>query len=482
MGQTTTRAQIRETHSLIGGRSIDGGRAYDIHAPFDGQGVTRAIRSSKEDLDQAIAMAVKARPTIAALPRHERADILERFAVLVREARAELAVMLCEEAGKPITLAEQEVDRSLQTILDSAHWTRYPEEELLDLSGSPFGAGRYGVVRHMPLGVVGAITPFNFPLNLVTHKIAPAIAAGCPVVLKPASQTPSMAVRLAALAHEAGLPAEALHVVLLSGADAGPLVTDDRIALLTFTGSAEVGWNLKSRCGKKRLALELGGNAAAIVERDADLEYAARRVAAGAFGYAGQSCISVQRVFVQNDALEPFTGFLEAAARAVVAGDPKDPRTVCGPLIDQANADRVDQWIADAVARGATIVTGGQRKDSVITPTVLANVPDDCDVSCSEVFGPVMTVAPYGTLDEALARVNDTRFGLQAGIFTNDIQSVWTAFNSIEVGGVIHNDVPTFRIDQMPYGGIKDSGTGREGARYAIHEMTEPRLLVLKTG
>lgn len=482
MEQTTKAMQIREIRSLIGGRFVEDGRAYDIHSPFDGHVVTRAVRASNADLERAIVTAAAARPLVAALPRHERADILERFAVLVREARADLAMMLCEEAGKPITLAEQEVDRSLQTIADAAHWTRYPEEEVLDLSGSPFGAGRYGVLRRVPLGVVGAITPFNFPLNLVTHKIAPAIAAGCPVVLKPASQTPSMAVRLAELALEAGLPADALNVVLLSGADADPLVTDDRIALLTFTGSAEVGWNLKVRCGKKRIALELGGNAAAIVEPDADLEYAARRIAAGAFGYAGQSCISVQRVLVQDNALEPLTGYLEAAAKAVVAGDPKDPRTVCGPLIDQANADRVDQWIADAVARGATIVTGGQRKDSVITPTVLANVPDDCDVSCSEVFGPVMTLASYGTLSEALAQANDTRFGLQAGIFTNDIQSVWTAFNTIEVGGVIHNDVPTFRVDQMPYGGVKDSGTGREGARYAIHEMTEPRLLVLKTG
>ena len=482
MGTTSATTQVRETHSVIQGRPVTNGTSHEIRSPYDGQIVTRSTRATQAELGQAIDAADRARPKVAAMPRHERADILERFAALVRDARTELAMMMCEEAGKPITLAEQEVDRSLQTIADAAHWTRYPEEELLDLSGSPFGAGRYGVLRRVPLGVVGAITPFNFPLNLVAHKIAPAIAAGCPVVLKPASQTPSMGVRLVELAHEAGWPVEALHVVLLSGADADPLVTDDRIALLTFTGSAEVGWNLKARCGKKRIALELGGNAAAIVEPDADLEYAARRIAAGAFGYAGQSCISVQRVYVQESVLEPFTGYLETATRAVIAGDPKDPRTVCGPLIDQANADRVDQWIADAVARGATIVTGGQRKDSVITPTVLANVPDDCDVSCSEVFGPVMTLGSYKTLDEALTKVNDTRFGLQAGIFTHDIQSVWTAFNTIDVGGVIHNDVPTFRVDQMPYGGVKDSGTGREGARYAIHEMTEPRLLVLKTG
>jgi acyl-CoA reductase-like NAD-dependent aldehyde dehydrogenase len=479
MSTSTTR----RISSLIGGRARNSpAAAREVRSPYDGRTVTLLSPADLPLLEEAVATAYRMREPLRRLPPHERAGILERLAGLVGVNREDFARMLCEEAGKPIALARQEVDRTVQTILDAAHCTRYPEDEMIPLNGSVYGAGRQGILKRFPIGAVAAITPFNFPLNLVAHKVAPAIAAGCPLVLKPASQTSSPAVRLAELAHESGLPAGALNVVLLGGGEADPLVTDDRIGLVTFTGSMDTGWSIKARCGKKKVALELGGNAGAIVEPDCDLEYAARRVAAGAFGYAGQSCISVQRVFVNARVAAPFTEALVTAAETFATGDPSDEKTLCGPLIDTANADRVERWIADAVARGARVLTGNWRSGPVIHPTILTAVPSDCEISCAEAFGPVMTLTPYPHLDDALALINDSRYGLQAGIFTHDIRAIWKAYETLEVGGLIQNDVPTFRADQMPYGGVKNSGLGREGARWAIEEMTEPRLLVISTG
>lgn len=474
---------MREIGSILNGAvvALGAARVREVQSPYDGRGVTRVVTADPACVTRAIDNACQAKTLMAGLTPHERADILERFSTKTAAHREELAQLLCEEAGKPITLANIEAERCTQTIADAAHWARYYEQEILGLDGSPVGTGRQGIIRRFPVGVVAAITPFNFPLNLVAHKIAPAIAAGCPVVLKPASQTPSTAFRLAQLAIEAGLPREGLQVVLASGGDAGRLVTDDRIALVTFTGSAEVGWQIKSSCGKKKVALELGGNAAAIIEPGSDWDLAARKIATAGFGYAGQSCISVQRVFVHETIAPRFTEALVAAAEATPCGDPADPRTSCGPLIDKANVMRVGQWIERAVSRGGRVLTGNRIEGSVITPTVLINVPADCEVNCSEVFGPVVVVSTYESFDQALAMVNDSRYGLQAGIFTNDFRKIWKAYETIEVGGVIHNDVPTFRVDMMPYGGVKDSGMGREGARWAILEMTEPRLLVLST-
>jgi acyl-CoA reductase-like NAD-dependent aldehyde dehydrogenase len=474
---------MREIGSILNGQVIQDTTlaAHEIRSPYDGRVVTRAIMADGALIERAIANAAAARPRMKALAPFERAEILERFSRHVVETRDELAQMLCEEAGKPIAFARIEADRCAQTISDAAHWARYTESELLGLDASPVGAGRVGILRRFPVGVVAAITPFNFPLNLVAHKIAPAIAAGCPIVLKPASQTPSVACRLAQLAVQAGLPAEAIQVVLARGGDSDRLVTDDRIALVTFTGSAEVGWQIKSRCGKKKVALELGGNAGAIVEPDSDWETAAKKIATGGFAFAGQSCISVQRVFVHSSIASKFTEALVTAAGATPSGDPADPKTVCGPLIDEANVTRVKQWIERAIAKGGRALTGNKAEGSVLFPTVMIDVPADCEVNCSEVFGPVVTVAKYDSFDQALEMVNDSRYGLQAGIFTNDIRKIWKAYETLEVGGVIHNDVPTFRVDLMPYGGVKDSGVGREGARWAIQEMTEPKLLVLST-
>ncbi|MEW5701284.1 MAG: aldehyde dehydrogenase family protein [Candidatus Zixiibacteriota bacterium] len=474
---------MRILESILDGTTGASGNAPRvIHSPHDDRIVAEAHPARPDQVERAVAAAVKAKPVMQAMPSHERARILDQVALGVRAKREEFARLLLEEAGKPITLARLEADRCVQTITDAAHWARRPPAEAIPLDGFPPGTGRCGILRRFPVGVIAAITPFNFPLNLVAHKLATAIAAGCPVILKPASQTPSAAILLAEIITQAGLPAGALQVLLLSGADAGVLVTDERIAMVTFTGSAEVGWGIKARAGHKKVTLELGGNAAAIVEPDSDWENAAARLAHGAFAYAGQSCISVQRIYVQETITDRFTEALIAAATAFPTGDPSDEKTLCGPLIDAANAERVMNWIARAQTRGGRLLCGNHRQENVVSPTVIVDAPEDAEVSCQEVFGPVVTLSSYRDFRDALHRVNNSRYGLQAGVFTNDVRKLWRAFDTLEVGGIIHNDAPTFRVDAMPYGGVKDSGIGREGARWAIEEMIEPRLLVLSTG
>jgi acyl-CoA reductase-like NAD-dependent aldehyde dehydrogenase len=339
--------------------------------------------------------------------------------------------------------------------------------------------GRWGIVRRFPIGPISAITPFNFPLNLVAHKVAPAMAAGCTMVLKPAPQTPISALLLARLVHDAGWPAGALSVLPLSNADAAPLIEDERLKMFTFTGSSAAGWELKKRAGKKRVTLELGGNAAAIVHSDADLEYAAQRCVTAGFNYSGQSCISVQRILVHETVFEQFLALLLVQVRKLKMGNPLDEETDIGPLIREEDAVRAESWIQEAVAAGATLHCGGQRKGPMLEPAILTRTQPQMKVNCMEVFAPVKTLEPYRTMDEAIARVNDSPYGLQAGIFARDVGLIFRAFEEIETGGVIANDVPTFRIDPMPYGGVKDSGVGREGLRYAIEEMTERKLLVL---
>jgi glyceraldehyde-3-phosphate dehydrogenase (NADP+) len=337
---------------------------------------------------------------------------------------------------------------------------------------------RQGRIRWFPAGPVAAITPFNFPLNLVAHKLAPAIAVGCPVVLKPAPQTPLTALKLAEFITDAGLPPGALSVLPMENDVAAKLVADDRLKILSFTGSAKVGWELKAKAGKKKVVLELGGNAAVIVESDADVEHAAQRCVAGGFGYSGQSCISVQRIFVQQAALSVFCDRMVAGVKNLRSGDPLYPETDCGPLIRESDAIRVEAWINEAVARGARLLTGGKRNGWFVEPTVLTGTKPGDKVNAEEVFGPVVVVEPYEALDDAIAQVNASRYGLQAGIFSADPESIDRAFTHIEVGGVIANDVPTFRGDAMPYGGVKDSGMGREGVLYALQEFSEMRILV----
>lgn len=474
---------MREHGLFVAGRWQDGVGILAVRSPFDGREVARVGRAGPVQLRAALDAAAGARDAMVALPPHQRATILERAAAEIATRREELARVMVEEAGKPIALARSEAERCCETFAEAARVARSPHGELLDLEGFPSGAGRLGLLRRFPVGVVVGITPFNFPLNLVAHKMAPAVAAGCPIVVKPASQTPSEALLLADILHRAGLPEGGVNVVPCVGVDAGILLDDPRVRLLSFTGSAQVGWGLKQRMWDRRVSLELGGNAAVIVEPDAgDLEAVAARIAAGAYSYAGQSCISVQRVLVNREIEGSLTEALAAATRAFPTGDPASPEVMCGPMITGPDADRIGTWIVEAEAGGARAITGGRRDGSVVHPTLLDRVSESSRIWSDEAFAPVVAVGSYRTFEEALRRANDSRYGLQAGIFTSDVERIQKAFATLEVGAVIQGDIPSWRSDPMPYGGVKESGVGREGPRFAVEEMTEPRLLVLRRG
>jgi glyceraldehyde-3-phosphate dehydrogenase (NADP+) len=396
------------------------------------------------------------------------------------QARQELAETIVSEAGKPITYAEGEVDRCILTFSIAEEEAKRIGGEVIPLDITAAAAGRTGITRRFPIGPIAAITPFNFPLNLVAHKVAPALAAGNTVVVRPASQTPFSSLILGRICMEAGVPKGAINVVPSPVAVAQKLLTDERIKKISFTGSDEVGWGLKDKCGKKKITLELGGNAAVIVHSDCDLDFAAERIAVGSFAYAGQICISIQRIYVEEAIFAVFKKrFLRAIKEKIGVGDPRKRTTVVGPMIDAASADRVMEWIQEAKDGGAKVPCGGKRKRNVIQPTVLTNVDPRMKISCREAFGPVVTLDAYRDFEEALNRVNDSVYGLQAGVFTRDIRRIHSAFCELDVGGVIINDYPTFRVDNMPYGGVKNSGMGREGVKYAIEEMTELKLLVL---
>jgi glyceraldehyde-3-phosphate dehydrogenase (NADP+) len=383
------------------------------------------------------------------------------------------------EAGKPLKASRVEVDRAVFTFAVAAEEAVRIGGEYLPLDWQASTAGRWGIVKRFPLGPIAAITPFNFPINLVAHKLAPAIAAGCTMVHKPAPQTPLTAMRLAQIIEQAGWPAGALNVLPLSNEDAGKIVSDDRIKLLSFTGSTAVGWALKQKAGKKRVVLELGGNAAVIVCADSNLEFAIERCVAGGFVYAGQTCISVQRILVEASVYDAFLAGLVPRVQELKVGDVLDESTDVGPLINSGAAQRVVEWVGEAVNGGATLLCGGQRNGATVTPAVLTNTKPEMRVNCMEMFGPVVTVEKFTDYTAALAGVNQSDFGLQAGLFTRDFKRIAQAFETLEIGGLMVGEAPTFRIDHMPYGGVKDSGLGREGLRYAIEEMTEPRLLAM---
>jgi glyceraldehyde-3-phosphate dehydrogenase (NADP+) len=416
---------------------------------------------------------------MGALPSHARFHLLQRIAGALYDRREEFARIMTGEAGKPITDARREVARAVQTFTIAAEEAKRIPGEVIPLDWTPSMDSHLGILRRVPIGPVLGITPFNFPLNLVAHKVAPALAAGNPILIKPAPQTPLTALLLAEVGLEAGVPPGGLNVLPCDNRVAERLVVDPRFKLLSFTGSAAVGWMLKAKCGKKKVVLELGGNAGVIVEQDADLDFAAQRCASGGFGYAGQTCISVQRIFVHHSVVDLFTTKLLLQVARLKGGDPNDESTVVGPLIDQHAAHRVEEWIGEAVAQGARVLLGGKRMGSVVEATVLTNVTPTMKVSCREVFGPVVTVTPYRQFDEALEAMNRSEYGLQAGVFTQDVNKVFYAFRHLEVGAVLVNEIPTFRAEHMPYGGVKDSGLGREGLRISIEEMTEPRFLVL---
>jgi acyl-CoA reductase-like NAD-dependent aldehyde dehydrogenase len=474
-----TLADIATHGFLVDGKWIEDGDTVEVKSPYDGAVVGRVFQGRRAHAEAAIAAAVKAFGTTRRLPAFERQRVLRQVAEGIGKRKEEFARTLCQEAGKPIKAARTEVERAIFTFTVAAEESTRIYGEYLPLDWQEYTAGRWGIVKRFPLGPIAGITPFNFPLNLVVHKVAPAIAAGCPMVLKPAPQTPLSSLLMAEVVQQTGWPDGGLNVLPLSNDDASVLVTDDRIKLISFTGSAAVGWQIKKNSGKKKVILELGGNAGVIIHGDADLDYAAGRCVAGAFGYAGQTCISVQRVLVQQSAYGKFVDLFLAGVRELRCGDPLDETTDVGPLIRESDATRATEWIQEAVRGGARVLCGGGRKGSLLEPTVLTGTRPDMKVNCQEIFAPVVTVEPYVEFDEAIRLINSSPYGLQAGIFTRDAKLMFQAFEELEVGGLLAGDVPTFRIDHMPYGGIKDSGIGREGLRYAIEEMTEPKLMVM---
>ena len=455
------------------------GREVVITSPYDHSVVAVVFEATRDDVETAIQSAVRAFSVTRKLTSYQRASILRKIAEGIRHRREEFARTICQEACKPIKTARIEVDRGIYTFEIAAEEASRIYGEYIPLDTLESTAGRWGVVRRFPLGPVFAITPFNFPINLVAHKVAPAIAAGCPLIMKPAPQAPVTALMLAELVHDSGWPEGALAVMPLSNDDASLLVADDRIKLLTFTGSAPVGWAVKSKAGKKRVTLELGGNAAVIVHKDADLAYAAQRCVVGGFSYAGQTCISVQRILVEHTVFDAFTKLLLEGVHKLKLGDPMDEATDVPPLIREQDAIRATQWIEEATQAGAKLRCGGKRRGSFVEPAVLTGTTPEMRVNCAEMFAPVVTVEPYDNFSDAVRQVNLSAFGLQAGVITRDALLIQQAFDELEVGGVIIGDVPSFRVDQMPYGGIKDSGLGREGLRYSIEDMTERKLLVM---
>ena len=475
----TTSIPTRSFGYYLDGNWSTSGREVVVTSPFDHSIVAVVYEASRGAVETAIQSAVRAFTVTRKMTSFQRATVLRKIAEGIRHRRDEFARTICQEAGKPIKTARIEVDRGIYTFEVAAEEATRIYGEYIPLDTLEATAGRWGLVRRFPLGPVFAITPFNFPLNLVAHKVAPAIAAGCPLILKPAPQTPVTALMLAEVVHDAGWPEGALAVMPLSNDDAAALVTDDRIKLLTFTGSAAVGWALKNKGGKKRVTLELGGNAAVIVHSDADLEYAALRCVAGGFSYGGQTCISVQRILVERSVFDQFTKLLVDGVHKLKLGDPMHDDTDIPPLIRESDAVRAVQWIEEAVQSGAKLVCGGKRKGSLVEPAVLTDTNPEMRVNSAEVFAPVVTVEPYDDFRDAVRQVNHSSYGLQAGILTRDAGLIQFAFDELEVGGVIVGDVPSFRVDQMPYGGVKDSGLGREGLRYSIEDMTERKLLVM---
>jgi acyl-CoA reductase-like NAD-dependent aldehyde dehydrogenase len=450
----------------------------EVKSPYDATVVASVGVPTDGDVEEAVAAAVETFQESRHLPTHARSEALMHVSRRISERVDELAEAVAREGGKPLKWSKVEVTRAVSTFRWAAEESRRMNGEFLSLDTEASLGSRAGIVRRFPIGPVLGISPFNFPVNLVAHKVAPALAVGAPIVVKPAGVTPLGALALAELFDETDLPKGMLSVLPITSDRAEKLVRDPRFKKLSFTGSG-VGWRLKGLDPKKHVTLELGGNAGAIVHSDADLDHAAARIAFGGYYQAGQSCISVQRVLVQSEVYEDFVARFVKQVESLKVGDPLDPTVDVGPVIDAGALERIDEWVKEAVDQGAEILTGGRREDPLYYPTVLANTTPQMKVRCEEVFGPVTTVQPYQTFEEALAEVNDSPYGLQAGVFTSSIERAMLAHRELQVGGIIVNDVSAFRADQMPYGGSKDSGYGREGLRYAMQEMTEPRIMVL---
>jgi acyl-CoA reductase-like NAD-dependent aldehyde dehydrogenase len=470
--------EVTASPLFVGGKWMTSADVIDVRAPADGHLVGQTYEATSEMVDVAIASGLAAQSALNAQAPYERSAILRRVSALIADRVDVLAALLSAEAGKPVRDARTEIERSALTFRVAAEESERVGGDVLDLGINKASRGRIGITRRFPAGLVAGITPFNLPVSLSAHKLAPAMAVGCPIVLKVPSNAPLTMLKVAKIIEEAGAPTGSVSIMAMSIAVGDQLVTDDRFNVLSFTGSPAVGWSMKERAGKKKVLLELGGNAGALVDSGVDLDWAASRCATGAFKYAGQTCISVQRIFVHEEVYEEFLAKFVSATDKLVMGDPADEGTDIGPLIDQRSAERVRALITTAVESGAVLVTGGLGEGNFIPPTILTSVPTESSVYRDEAFGPVAVITKVVDFESGLTALNDSRFGLQAGVFTNDITKAFDAFRTLEVGGVIINDSPTYRVDHMPYGGVKESGLGREGVRYAMDEMTEIRLLV----
>ena len=468
-----------ENRVLIGNVWKETNQKIEVRNPFNNEIITECFYGRKSEIEDAIKEALKAFRIMRVMPAFKRAEILKRTADIIAENKEDFAKLISLEAGKPISAAKAEVDRSVTTFLLASEEATRIYGEVLSLDISAAAGNRMGITRRFPLGVIAAITPFNFPLNLVAHKIAPALAAGNSVVHKPSSSTPLTALKLGQALLEAGMPEGAVNVVPCPGSVADSMVIDERIGMISFTGSPEVGWGIKSRAGRKKVALELGGNAAVVIEPDSDIEAAATRCVAGGYAYSGQVCISLQRIYVHEKIYDQFKNVFVEKVKAVKTGDPALQDTVAGPLITEEEVKRVGDWVLEAADMGGKILAGGTREKNIYMPTVLEKVPKHACCVKDEIFGPVTVLFPYNDFDEAIDKVNDSVYGLQAGVFSRDMGKALKAFNKIEAGGVMINEVPTFRVDNFPYGGIKNSGFGREGVKYAVEEMTEIKIMVV---
>jgi glyceraldehyde-3-phosphate dehydrogenase (NADP+) len=465
---------------FLAGRWVDSPDILQVSNPANADEPAGATyNATPEQYEEAVTAAVTAFETTRHLPAYERGRILREISAGIKGRREELGRLISLEAGKPIRDALVEVDRAVLTFRLGAEEAERITGELIPLDLMPSSKDRVGITRRFPIGPIAAISPFNFPLNLAAHKLSPAIASGNPIVLKPPSKDPLTMLTVAEIVEAAGVPAGSVSILPMTRELGDRMVADERFKLLTFTGSPSVGWRMKERAGKKKVVLELGGNAGVIIDKSADLDWAVRRTLVGAFAYAGQVCISVQRMFVHEEVWDAFMERFLAGVEALKVGDPLDPTTDVGPMVDENQASRTQRWVDEAVTLGGKVLAGGTASGTLFPPTVLTDVPVTAQVCSNEAFAPVVVAFPFSDMGDAIARVYDSMFGLQTGVFTNDLAGAWKAFGELEVGGVIVNDIPTYRIDHMPYGGVKDSGLGREGLRWAIDDMTEIRIMVL---
>ncbi|MFN8661870.1 MAG: aldehyde dehydrogenase family protein [Thermomicrobiales bacterium] len=476
--ESTTESTAKTYPIYVAGEWQTSDDALEVRSPYSGELVGITYQASKEQLEQAIVGAEQAFEVMRVMPTYERVTLLEKMAAGLKDRRDEVARIIALEAGKPIRDAEVEVDRGVFTLVTAAEEAKRMEGEVIALDLLPASKGRNAIVRRFPIGPIAGISPFNFPLNLALHKIAPAIASGNTIVLKPPSRDPLTMLIFAEIVDAAGVPKGAVSIMPMDREVGDALVEDPRFKLLSFTGSPDVGWAMKNRAGMKKVVLELGGNAGVIVDSDADVDFAVNRIKVGAFAYSGQVCISVQRVFVHEDVYDEFRDKLVTAVNSIKLGDPLDRTTDLGPMIDRKSLLRTKNWVEDAAKDGAKILAGGEDTEGFFKPTVIENPSPESFVCSKEAFAPLVTIFPVKSFGEAVRKVNDSEYGLQAGVFTNNLEKALVAFENIEAGGVVINDVPTYRIDHMPYGGVKASGLGREGIKYAIEDMTEPRLMV----